>query len=263
MYKLSTADTQSTESFKKSLIICCFQICYYYVLSWLSPPLPFGLSTYMGNEVSYADQFENSFQNLLQLIRNNNSHNILTESTKDAKIINQTIGQSIGKSNGQSIGKSNGQSIGKSNGQSIGKSIDQSFSSKKHETKSKKGLTKSNKNDGSDDGSDDESDDEPHTNACYDTIKEKITNELKEKYGSDIDIEFEYENEGETKTEMESSYSLKIKSVGRGEPNPTDFKESEIYVNAKNKKYYIRSGNGFVTHPLRKRSVIRCEKKNN
>ncbi len=58
----------------------------------------------------------------------------------------------------------------------------------------------------------------------------------------------------------DSAYSLKIKNIGNQEPNKDDFNDSDIYINQKSKKFYIKTSNGFTSFPLNKKSIVRYEK---
>lgn len=105
------------------------------------------------------------------------------------------------------------------------------------------------------DSCDDESE-MSNRNEKYNKIKQSIAEKLKETYGDDVCVDFSNNNNNENKI----LYSIKIKQVGRNEPNPKDFCESDIYVNTQNKMFYVRTSKGFNMYPLTKKSVVRCER---
>jgi hypothetical protein len=95
--------------------------------------------------------------------------------------------------------------------------------------------------------------------SAYDDIKKSITLQLKEKYGDDICVDFAYDDINVAEKE-DILYSLKIKEIGKSEPNPKEFSESEIYINTSSKQFCIKTKDGFQKFPLTKRSVVKCEK---
>lgn len=97
-------------------------------------------------------------------------------------------------------------------------------------------------------------------------IKKNITEQLKNKYGDDVCIEFQYDNNvcnndsDDNNNNGKAMYSMKIKDMGKHEPDKDDYKLSEIYVSTKNKKFYVKTRNGFECYPLAKKSLVRCDK---
>lgn len=102
-------------------------------------------------------------------------------------------------------------------------------------------------------------------------IKEKIASKLKNKYGENLslDIEFQYDDylkyEKLLNLEHEKllNYSIKVKSIGKEDPDPNDFSLSDIYINIKKREFCVKTENGFVKFPLKRKSVIKLEKKKN
>ena len=92
--------------------------------------------------------------------------------------------------------------------------------------------------------------------AAYNDIKKNITGQLIEKYGDNICVDFTFDNENREKV----IYSLKIKEIGKCDPDPKNFDESEIYVNTKTKHFLVKNKRNFETFPLSKRSIIKCER---
>jgi hypothetical protein len=93
-------------------------------------------------------------------------------------------------------------------------------------------------------------------NIAYGEIKDTITQQLKDKYGENICVDFTYDDCDDSKM----LYSLKIKEIGKCDPDPRDFCESEIYVNTKNKTFHVKIGNKFKSFPLVKKSIVKCER---
>lgn len=92
---------------------------------------------------------------------------------------------------------------------------------------------------------------------AYEKIKDNITAQLKEKYGTDTYVEFNVCDD-ESKDDM--ICALKIKEMGKNDPNPEKYGKSDIYVNTKTKTFQIRTSDGFQSFPLGKKSIVRCEK---
>lgn len=110
-----------------------------------------------------------------------------------------------------------------------------------------------------------------HNNA-YDLIKEKIkddiTEKIKDKYGDDVSIDFSYDvqiqpdkHNDENDEKQKVLYSLRVKEMNNKEPDESKFNKSEIYVNTKKKTFCVKTDKGFKEFPLIKKSIIRCEKK--
>ncbi len=96
---------------------------------------------------------------------------------------------------------------------------------------------------------------------AYEKIKENITTQLKEKYGADTHIEFDLCDD-QTSDKNNVICALKIKEMGKTEPDPEKFGESDIYVNTKTKTFQIKTSEGFHFFPLGKKSIVRYEKLN-
>lgn len=94
--------------------------------------------------------------------------------------------------------------------------------------------------------------------AAYSEIKKTISSQLREKYGDDICVDFSYDNDDKNKDKM--LYSLKIKRLGISTPDPDDYSESDVYVNTKTKTFHVKTGKGFISFPLIKHSIVKCER---
>lgn len=98
---------------------------------------------------------------------------------------------------------------------------------------------------------------------AYEKIKENITNQLKEKYGAETRVEFNICNDKETdKNNVKNDMicALKIKEMGKTDPDPEKYGNSDIYVNTKTKTFHVKTLNGFQSFPLGKKSIVKCEK---
>lgn len=67
-------------------------------------------------------------------------------------------------------------------------------------------------------------------------------------------------NDTETNDRDKILYALKIKQIERTDPDPKNFKMSDIYVNKKTRTFHIRTHDGFESFPLIKRSIVQFEK---
>lgn len=54
-------------------------------------------------------------------------------------------------------------------------------------------------------------------------------------------------------------YSLKIKCIGDDKPCLDHYNESDIYVDKKNERFYVKSKNVFNNYPLKQNSIIKCK----
>lgn len=92
---------------------------------------------------------------------------------------------------------------------------------------------------------------------AYCEIKKNITNQLIDKYGDNICVDFSINDDGNKDKVI---YSLKIKEIGRCDPDPKNFDESEIYVNTMSKQFMVKRKHGFESFRLSKKSILKCEK---
>jgi hypothetical protein len=103
-------------------------------------------------------------------------------------------------------------------------------------------------------------------NDVYTDVKEKIKNELVTQYGENICVDFVMDdNNGKDFNKIvngdhhKTIYSLKVKEISNCDPDPCNFNESDICINAKNKKFFVKKGNAFIIFDLHKKTVIKCK----
>lgn len=100
-------------------------------------------------------------------------------------------------------------------------------------------------------------------NDAYKEVKKNIINQLKEQYGDNIRVDFtKNKSDVSSISQNKALYAIVIKELGKTNPNPKDFDESEIYVNTKTKTFHVKTKNTFAVYPFNKKSVVRCDKNN-
>jgi len=267
----------------KTIVKCAFKICYIYLCKCLLPS--FKCITYI--KTDYNNELENAILKMKRLIvfcenkkdkhHTDRSDNI--SGTQKVRHITPKFDVKKCNKSEKDINADTTCSHDHSATHSDNSSNDHSDdSSDNHSDDHSDAHSDNHSDDSSDNRSNEPSDDPTDANESikketYDVIKKNITDNLKEKYGENVEIDFKCDETIKTKKtpkkqmvpekskSLENTvYSLKIKEVGKDEPKKNNFCESEIYVNTKTKKFYVRSKNGFESFDLQKRSVVRCKK---
>ena len=204
----------------KSIVRCAFKICFYYFLKCFLP------LTVIDSHGSFDIKLLKQIHTLKKLVLH------LDSEVSESATISETIGS------------------------------DSTSTSTSASTSTCSNLKPNSFTDGSNcsstDNSSENNNDTKHI--AYEKIKENITNQLKEKYGSDTQIEFNMCDDIMTKEKENMICALKIKEMGKIDPDPEKYGKSDIYVNTKTKTFHVRTLDGFQTFPLGKKSIVRCEK---